>query len=217
MENNRIIVDVSQNFRKKKTRKTASNVLVPNSTPMVDLDSKQNSFRVNLERILDFQHQNLQWLRSWRDKSYSLSTMYAMLPPPETCPIGKWFSKIKYTYIHACQQSHHQKIQNITKEITREKLRWIIVTLASVTTKTMEKMMKGTNHIKRWWKQSGVMMTDECSDWRFKVGRERERTKCTLKGRQRVGANRINGQAFWTAIRVEYITRTSALLLFHFL
>jgi len=29
------------------------NVLVANSTPMVDLDSKQNSFRVNLERMLD--------------------------------------------------------------------------------------------------------------------------------------------------------------------
>jgi hypothetical protein len=28
-------------------------VLVANSTPMVDLDSKQNSFLVNLERILD--------------------------------------------------------------------------------------------------------------------------------------------------------------------
>ena len=25
-----------------------------NSTPMVDLDSKQNSLRVNLERMLDF-------------------------------------------------------------------------------------------------------------------------------------------------------------------
>ena len=28
-------------------------VLVANSTPMVDLDSRQNSFRVNLERMLD--------------------------------------------------------------------------------------------------------------------------------------------------------------------
>ncbi|KVH94638.1 hypothetical protein Ccrd_003276 [Cynara cardunculus var. scolymus] len=29
-------------------------VLVANSTPMVDLDSRQNSFLVNLDRILDF-------------------------------------------------------------------------------------------------------------------------------------------------------------------
>jgi hypothetical protein len=38
---------------RKRGKENTWRVLVANSTPMVDLDSRQNSFLVNLERILD--------------------------------------------------------------------------------------------------------------------------------------------------------------------
>ena len=42
------------NHKRKETYIQTWRVLVANSTPIVDLESRQNSLRVNLERMFDF-------------------------------------------------------------------------------------------------------------------------------------------------------------------
>ena len=58
--------------------KPTCNVLVANSTPIVDLDSKQNSFLVNLESMLDFPTPESPINTTLKRQSYSWSTLYAM-------------------------------------------------------------------------------------------------------------------------------------------
>ena len=78
-------------YQNSQTLKLTWRVLVANSTPMVDLDSKQNSLRVNLESILDFPTPESPSTRSWtgnrtRDPPYTPLLLLSITP--QTYPIS---------------------------------------------------------------------------------------------------------------------------------
>lgn len=113
--------------------------------------------------------------------------------PRPAAPMENDFQNQIHTWISIITWS---KDSSITKEIAREKLRWSNMTLAKCNYQNNGEMMKGTNHKKmvkaKWGDDDRWMQGLKIQSWERKG--ERERRKGILKGKHRVGANRINGR-----------------------